>query len=195
MFKSLAGYQRSWLSGDLVSGLTVWVVLVREALAYASIAGVCRGRRSVRRAALILYAAFGSSKHLVGPLAATAALSGAAADIAARSSADVAQLTVGFGKGLAAAKMYATKEHYPIDPNRELIGLGAANLGSGLSLGMSSPDRCCRQPSATHVRAARCTPRLPPRPRETGPPSPTSRSRGRTASRPATGSSRSDGDV
>jgi MFS superfamily sulfate permease-like transporter len=40
VFKSLADYQRSWLSGDLVAGLTVWAVLVPEALAYASIAGV-----------------------------------------------------------------------------------------------------------------------------------------------------------
>ena len=40
MFTSLTGYQRSWLSGDLVAGLTVWAVLVPEALAYAGIAGV-----------------------------------------------------------------------------------------------------------------------------------------------------------
>jgi hypothetical protein len=39
VFKSLAGYQRSWLSGDLVSGLTVWAVLVPEALAIVT--GVC----------------------------------------------------------------------------------------------------------------------------------------------------------
>jgi len=297
VFKSLVGYQRPWLSGDLVAGLTVWAVLVPEALAYASIAGVSPvvGLYAAP-AALIFYAAFGSSKHLVvGPMAATAALSAAAvADIAARSGADVTQLTialaivtgvcgvvagvirlgflasfisepvlkgfiiglaltiivgqlphifgvpstegdffeeawgligslgdtqgwtlvvgtvslaivlglrrfaprvpgslvavavgiaavpilglegkgveivgpiqsglpsvglpdvgwsdyaalassaigillVGFGEGLAAAKTYATKEHYPIDANRELIGLGAANLGAGLSSGM-----------------------------------------------------------
>lgn len=40
MFRSLRGYQRSWLRGDVVAGLTVWAVLVPEALAYASIAGV-----------------------------------------------------------------------------------------------------------------------------------------------------------
>jgi SulP family sulfate permease len=40
IFSSLHGYQGSWLSGDLVAGLTVWAVLVPEALAYASIAGV-----------------------------------------------------------------------------------------------------------------------------------------------------------
>jgi MFS superfamily sulfate permease-like transporter len=62
-------------------------VLVPEALAYASIAGVSPvvGLYAAP-AALLLYAAFGSSKHLVvGPMAATAALSAAAtADIAVR---------------------------------------------------------------------------------------------------------------
>ena len=33
VFPSLGGYQRSWLRGDLVAGLTVWAVLVPEALA------------------------------------------------------------------------------------------------------------------------------------------------------------------
>jgi MFS superfamily sulfate permease-like transporter len=40
VFRSLRGYQRSWLRGDVVAGLTVWAVLVPEAPAYASIAGV-----------------------------------------------------------------------------------------------------------------------------------------------------------
>ena len=34
------GYDRSWLRGDVIAGLTVWAVLVPEALAYATIAGV-----------------------------------------------------------------------------------------------------------------------------------------------------------
>jgi sulfate permease, SulP family len=29
----LHGYRRAWLSGDVVAGLTVWAVLVPEALA------------------------------------------------------------------------------------------------------------------------------------------------------------------
>src|SRR5262249_51343540 len=69
-----------WLRGDLIAGLTVWAVLVPEALAYASIAGVSPvvGLYAAPPA-LLLYAAFGSSKHLVtGPMAATAALSAAA---------------------------------------------------------------------------------------------------------------------
>jgi sulfate permease, SulP family len=40
LFTSLRGYQASWLRGDCIAGLTVWAVLVPEALAYATIAGV-----------------------------------------------------------------------------------------------------------------------------------------------------------
>lgn len=45
-------------------------------------------------------------------------------------------LLVGFAEGLGAAKTYAVKAGYDIDANRELLGLGAANLGAGLSSGM-----------------------------------------------------------
>jgi sulfate permease, SulP family len=297
VFTWLAGYDRSGIRGDLVAGLTVWAVLVPEALAYATIAGVSPvvGLYAAP-GALILYAAFGSSRHLVtGPMAATAALSAAAVgdlaaggtdkflqltitlglvvgilalvaglarlgflasfisepvlkgfivglaltiivgqvpkllgipkeggdffeqlwdllgnlgdtsgltllvgvlslalvvglkeyapvvpgslvavlfgilavhlfdldahgveivgnidsglpsfglpDVAAHSYLDVAPaavgvMLVGFAEGLGAAKTYAARTHYEIDPNRELIGLGAANLGAGLSSGM-----------------------------------------------------------
>jgi SulP family sulfate permease len=79
LFGSLRGYRPSWLGGDVVAGLTVWAVLVPEALAYATIAGVSPvvGLYAAP-AALIFYAAFGSSRHLVvGPMSATAALSAA----------------------------------------------------------------------------------------------------------------------
>jgi len=79
LFPSLRGYNRSSLRGDLVAGLTVWAVLVPEALAYATIAGVSPvvGPYAAP-GALILYAALGSSRQLVtGPMAATAALSAA----------------------------------------------------------------------------------------------------------------------
>jgi SulP family sulfate permease len=81
LFGSLRGYHREWLRSDLVAGLTVWAVLVPEALAYASIAGVSPvvGLYAAP-GALIFYAAFGSSRHLVtGPMSATAALSAATA--------------------------------------------------------------------------------------------------------------------
>jgi SulP family sulfate permease len=79
LFGSLRGYKTGWLSGDVVAGLMVWAVLVPEALAYATIAGVSPvvGLYAAP-AALIFYAAFGSSRHLVvGPMSATAALSAA----------------------------------------------------------------------------------------------------------------------
>ncbi len=85
LLSSLRGYKPPWLSRDLVAGLTLWAVLVPEALAYATIAGVSPviGLYAVPPA-LVLYAVFGSSRHLViGPGAATAALSAAAvADLA-----------------------------------------------------------------------------------------------------------------
>jgi high affinity sulfate transporter 1 len=85
LFASLRGYKRNWLTKDVIAGLTVWAVLVPESLAYATIAGVSPviGLYAAP-AALVLYAAFGSSRHLVtGPMAATAALSAATvADVA-----------------------------------------------------------------------------------------------------------------
>ena len=100
VFVSLSQYDRGWLRGDLVAGLTVWAVLVPEALAYATIAGVSPvvGLYAAP-AALLLYAAFGSSRHLVvGPMAATAALSAAAVgDLAAGGTDEFVQLTVTMG--------------------------------------------------------------------------------------------------
>jgi SulP family sulfate permease len=100
VFTWVRGYDRAWLRGDLVAGLTVWAVLVPEALAYASIAGVSPvvGLYAAP-GALILYAAFGSSRQLVtGPMAATAALSAAAvADLATAGSDDFLQLTITLG--------------------------------------------------------------------------------------------------
>jgi high affinity sulfate transporter 1 len=81
----------------VIAGLTVWAVLVPEALAYASIAGVSPvvGLYAAP-GALLLYAAFGSSKHLVtGPMSATAALSAAAvAQFATQGSGEFVALTV-----------------------------------------------------------------------------------------------------
>ena len=79
LFPSLRNYQRDWVRGDLVAGLTVWAVLVPSALAYATIAGVppVVGLYTAP-AALVLYAALGSSRQLItGPSAAAAALSAA----------------------------------------------------------------------------------------------------------------------
>ena len=85
LFMSLRGYERPWLRGDLIAGLTLCAILVPQALAYASIARVSPvvGLYAAP-GALLLYAALGSSRVLVvGPMAATAALSAATvADVA-----------------------------------------------------------------------------------------------------------------
>ena len=57
-------------------------------------------------------------------------------DYLATTASAVGVMLVGFAEGLAAAKTYAARDHYEIDPNRELIGLGAANIGAGLCQGM-----------------------------------------------------------
>jgi sulfate permease, SulP family len=79
VFLSLRNYQRDWIRGDVVAGLTVWAVFVPSALAYATIAGVppVVGLYAAP-AALVIYAALGSSRQLItGPSAAAAALSAA----------------------------------------------------------------------------------------------------------------------
>jgi len=45
-------------------------------------------------------------------------------------------MLVGFAEGLGAAKTYAARAGYDIDSNRELLGLGISNLGSGMASGM-----------------------------------------------------------
>ncbi len=41
------------------------------------------------------------------------------------------------GESLGAARAFATKHHYSINPNQELIAMGVANLGTGISQGMT----------------------------------------------------------
>ena len=98
LFGSLHGYQRPWLRGDLTAGLTLWAILVPQALAYASIANVSPvvGLYAAP-GALLLYAALGSSRVLVmGPMAAAAALSAATvADLGPVGDGRFAALTAG----------------------------------------------------------------------------------------------------
>jgi MFS superfamily sulfate permease-like transporter len=110
LFSSLRGYQRPWLRGDLVAGLTLSAVLVPQALAYASIAQVSPvvGLYAAP-GALLLYAVLGSSRVLVvGPMAAVAALSAATvADLAPVGEADFAALTAGLALTTGAAALIA----------------------------------------------------------------------------------------
>lgn len=85
-------------------------MLVPEALAYASIAGVSPvvGLYAAP-AALILYAAFGSSRQLVtGPMAATAALSAAVVgDVVAAGSGEFVQATAALAISVGLAALVA----------------------------------------------------------------------------------------
>ena len=110
LFASLRGYQRRWLRPDLIAGLTLWAVLVPQALAYASIADVSPvvGLYAAP-GALLLYAALGSSRVLiVGPMAAAAALSAATvADLAPIDEGHFAALTAGLALTAGVAALAA----------------------------------------------------------------------------------------
>ena len=107
VFLSLRNYQRDWVRGDVVAGLTVWAVLIPSSLAYATIAGVppVVGLYTAP-AALVLYAALGSSRLLItGPSAAAAALSAAIVGNAVAGNGDqfvTTSAALAIGVGLAA---------------------------------------------------------------------------------------------
>ena len=75
----LPAYDRAWLSGDLVASLTVWALLVPEAMAYATLAGVPpEAGLYAAPLALVGYALFGTSRQLnVGPSSTVAVMSAA----------------------------------------------------------------------------------------------------------------------
>lgn len=69
-------YDRSWLSVDVIAGLTLWGLVVPEAMAYAGVAGLPpqMGLYTLV-ASLLVYALLGTSRHLVvQATSATAAL-------------------------------------------------------------------------------------------------------------------------
>jgi sulfate permease, SulP family len=74
--------------------------------------------------------------HISGGLPSFGLPSVPAADYLKLAGSAAGVMLVGFAEGLGAAKTYAARNGYEISPNRELIGLGAANLAAGLSSGM-----------------------------------------------------------
>jgi sulfate permease, SulP family len=72
----LPRYDRSWLPLDVVAGLTLWGLVVPEAMAYAGIAGLPpQAGLYTLVASLLIYALLGTSRHLVvGGTSASAAL-------------------------------------------------------------------------------------------------------------------------
>jgi sulfate permease, SulP family len=89
----LRGYDRSWLPVDVMAGLTIWALMVPQAMAYAGIAGVpVQNGLYVMPLAVVGYALFGSSRHLfVGPSATVATLSASSVAVVATASTGSAQ--------------------------------------------------------------------------------------------------------
>jgi SulP family sulfate permease len=84
----LRGYDRAWLPADVMAGLTVWALMVPQALAYAGIAGVpVQNGLYVMPLAVVGYLLLGSSRHLyVGPSATVATLSASTVALVATAS-------------------------------------------------------------------------------------------------------------
>lgn len=78
-------YRKSWFRPDLLAGLTVWALLVPEAMAYAEIAGMPPETGLYAAIGAILgYAIFGTSRQLfVGPSSTVAILSAATVAVVA----------------------------------------------------------------------------------------------------------------
>ena len=84
----LRGYDRAWLPVDVMAGLTIWALMVPQAMAYAGIAGVpVQNGLYVMPLAVVGYALLGSSRHLfVGPSATVATLSASSVAVVATAS-------------------------------------------------------------------------------------------------------------
>jgi high affinity sulfate transporter 1 len=75
----LPAYQRAWLKPDLIAGVTVWAVVVPQAIAYAQIAGLPpQAGLFTAFAGSLAYGLFGTSHQLVvSPMSGAAAVSAA----------------------------------------------------------------------------------------------------------------------
>lgn len=76
IFNWLKNYQRTWFTADAIAGLTLWGLVVPEAMAYAGVAGLPpqAGLYTIV-ASFLIYALLGTSRHLsVGATSASAAL-------------------------------------------------------------------------------------------------------------------------
>lgn len=73
----LPAYHRSWLRPDIIAGLTVWALVVPQAIAYAGIAGLSpEAGLFTTFAGLLGYVVFATSRQLVvSPTSSTAAIS------------------------------------------------------------------------------------------------------------------------
>jgi SulP family sulfate permease len=78
--KWLPNYDRTWLKGDIIAGLSVWALMVPTSLGYATISGVpVQYGLYAAAVGLIAFALFTTSKQVTqGPSSSTSAVLGAA---------------------------------------------------------------------------------------------------------------------
>jgi sulfate permease, SulP family len=134
-------YERAWLGADLSAGLTLAVMLIPQAMAYASLAGMPPITGLYASAvALLVYAWLGTSSHLsFGPVALVSLLTASALDPLARGETPrylvlagaLAVLVGGFHLLLAAVRASAVVEliSHPV-----IVGFTAA---AGVIIGLS----------------------------------------------------------
>lgn len=110
LFPTLRGYQRGWLRADLMAGLAAGAVVIPQAMAYATIAGMpVQVGLYTCMIPMLVYAALGGSAALSTSTTSTiATLSGAtliAAGVAAGSLTSLATLTLEVGLLLLAGRL------------------------------------------------------------------------------------------
>ncbi len=93
----LPNYDRAWLKGDLIAGLSVWALMVPTSLGYAEISGVpVQNGLYAAAFGLIAFALFTTSNHVTqGPGSSTAAVLGAAVALLASKGTDEAVAVAG----------------------------------------------------------------------------------------------------
>jgi MFS superfamily sulfate permease-like transporter len=126
-------YEAAWLPHDIFAGLVLATMLVPVGIAYAEASGL-PGIYGLYATIvpLLAYALFGPSRILVlGPDSALAAVA-----------------LVSFADTSVLSRAYAARIGSPVDPNQEMVGLGAANLATGLFQGFPISSSGSRTPVA-----------------------------------------------
>ncbi len=120
----LSHYIRAWLAGDIVAGLSVWALMVPQCLGFAAICGVpVQYGLYAAAIALIVYAFFASSHHVVsGPSSTIAAVTGAAVLSVAKA---------GSSEAIALVILFVLKIYAPRVPGALVtlvLGIGASAI-------------------------------------------------------------------
>jgi high affinity sulfate transporter 1 len=119
----LPRYNRSWLAADALAGLTLWGLVVPEAMAYAGIAGLPpQAGLYTLVASLLIYALLGTSRHLV-----VQATSATAALLASSVAAALVATAAATASDPATYQAYATA--FVLVTGIVFLGAGLARLG------------------------------------------------------------------